>query len=101
MPSGTVCCPISSTSRSNELLEKSPEPFYKDLYGSPAKTFVKRAAYCTDNGKSGGIEQRKVLKSFGVVLVAMGFSGNALQLLAVSLAVIVLHLGVKTICEEE
>jgi len=51
--------------------------------------------------KVGGLSNEKVLKSFGVVLVAMGFSGNALQLLAVSLAVIVLHLGVKTICEEE
>jgi hypothetical protein len=31
----------------------------------------------------------------------MGFSGNVLQILAVSLAVIVLHLGVKAFCMEE
>ncbi len=47
------------------------------------------------------LSSRSVLESFGAVLMAMGFSGNALQILAVALGVIVLHLGLKTICEEE
>jgi len=34
------------------------------------------------------------------VLVTLGFSGGALQILVVSLAVIVIHLGVKTVCDE-
>ena len=49
--------------------------------------------------KWGDLSNEKVLHSFGAILVAMGFTGNAVQVLAVALAVIVLHLGAKTICE--
>ena len=49
----------------------------------------------------GDLSNEAVLKSFGAVLAAMGFSGNVLQMLAVALGVIVLHLGCKTICEEQ
>ncbi len=51
--------------------------------------------------KWGDLSNKQVLKSFGAVLVAMGFAGNALQILAVALAVVVLHIGVKAICEED
>lgn len=47
------------------------------------------------------LSSRSVLESFGAVLAAMGFSGNALQVLAVAVGVIVLHLGCTVICEEE
>jgi hypothetical protein len=50
--------------------------------------------------KWGDLSNEKVLHNFGAILVAMGFSRNAVQVLAVALAVIVLHLGVKAICEE-
>jgi len=50
--------------------------------------------------KWGDLSNEKVLQSFGAILVAMGLTGNALQTLAVASAVIVLHLGAKTICEE-
>lgn len=51
--------------------------------------------------KYGDLSNEAVLKSFGAVLAAMGFSGNVLQMLAVALGVIVIHLGCKTICEEK
>jgi hypothetical protein len=47
------------------------------------------------------LSSRSVLESFGAILAAMGFSGNALQVLAVAAGVIVLHLGCKVVCEEE
>ena len=50
--------------------------------------------------KWGDLSDEKVLNRFGAILVAMGFSGNAVQVLAVAMAVIVLHLGVKAICDE-
>ncbi len=50
--------------------------------------------------KWGDLRKETVLKSFGAILVAMGFSGNALQVLAVALTVIVLHIGCMAICEE-
>jgi len=46
------------------------------------------------------LSSRSVLESFSAILAAMGFSGNALQVLAVALAVVVLHLGCSAICEE-
>ena len=50
--------------------------------------------------KWGDLSNEKVLQNFGAILVAMGFTGNAVHVLAVALAVLVLHLGAKTICEE-
>ena len=41
-----------------------------------------------------------VIDKFTVALVAMGFSGNAVNVLVVAVAVIVLHLGAKAFCEE-
>ncbi|WP_417915675.1 hypothetical protein [Candidatus Electronema sp. JM] len=46
------------------------------------------------------LSSKSVLESFGAVLVAMGYSGNALQVLAVAAGVIVLHLGCTVICEQ-
>ncbi|WP_417910406.1 hypothetical protein [Candidatus Electronema sp. PJ] len=46
------------------------------------------------------LSSKSVLESFGAILVGMGYSGNALHILAVALAVIVLHIGLKAICEE-
>ncbi len=48
--------------------------------------------------KWGNLGNKDVLKGFGAILVAMGFSGNALQVLAVALGVIALHIGVKAFC---
>jgi len=81
--------------------------------GEDAASFLKRFKQaarqdlCEKDGvlykqwkKWGDLSNKQVLKSFGAVLVAMGFAGNALQILAVALAVVVLHIGVKAICEE-
>lgn len=46
------------------------------------------------------LSSKSVLESFGAVLVAMGYSGNALQVLVVAVGVIVLHIGCTVICEE-
>jgi len=81
--------------------------------GEPANTFLqkfKRAAY-NDLCKSGGmlyeqwhtygdLSNEKTLKIFSSVLVLMGISGAALHTVIVAVTVIVLHLGIKAICEE-
>lgn len=66
---------------------EAPESFW---------TRFKKAArqdVCQDGGvlntqwkKWGDLSDETVLKRFGAILVAMGFSGNALQVLAVSLS---------------
>ncbi|MGR0481165.1 MAG: hypothetical protein ACTFAL_07100 [Candidatus Electronema sp. V4] len=71
----------------------------------------KQAAHCdlceeggvlhTQWKKYGDLSNEAVLKSFGTILAAMGFSGNVLQMLAVAAGVIVIHLGCTAICEEK
>ncbi len=50
--------------------------------------------------KWGDLSNEKVLKQFAYILGAMGFSGNGLQVLALSCGVVVIHLGVKAYCLE-
>lgn len=46
------------------------------------------------------LDNEDTIRTFRTVLVAMGITGEYIPLLVVALAVIVLHLGAKTICEE-
>jgi hypothetical protein len=46
------------------------------------------------------ISNQQILQSFGGILVAMGCPATAISVLAVALAVIVLHLGAETICRD-
>ena len=50
--------------------------------------------------KWGDLSNKEVLRTLGAVLTAMGFTGNALQMLVVALGVIVIHLGCTAICAE-
>ena len=66
-----------------------------------------RADVCEEGGllhtqwkKWGDLSNETMLKQFGAVLVAMGFSGNQVQVLALACAVVVVHLGVKAFCME-
>jgi hypothetical protein len=76
-------------------------------------TFLKkfRKAAKTDLCDEGGVlnaqwQQWKdlasgdVVKNFGPVLVAMGFTGVLLETLVVAVGVIVIHIGLKAFCEE-
>jgi hypothetical protein len=84
------------------VIKEEPRSFWRRF---------KQAAHCdlceeggvlhTQWKKYGDLSNEAVLKSFGTILAAMGFSGNVLQMLAVALGVIVIHLGCKTICEED
>lgn len=85
-----------------EITKEEPRSFWRRF---------KQAAHsdlCDEGGvlnaqwkKHRDLSSKSVLESFGAVLVAMGFSGNALQVLAVAAGVIVLHIGCKAVCEEE
>jgi hypothetical protein len=73
------------------------------------KRFQKAARQdiCTEGGvlntqwkQWGDLSNQKVIKQLGAILVAMGFSGNVLQVLALACGVIVVHIGVKAYCME-
>jgi hypothetical protein len=50
--------------------------------------------------KWGDLESKEALERIGAVLMAMGISGNVLNPLAVVVTVVVIHLTVRTVCEE-
>lgn len=70
----------------------------------------KKAAHedlCEEDGvlnkqwkKWGDLSNETVLQRLGVILTGLGFSGGALQVIALSCGVIVVHLGVKAYCME-
>lgn len=79
----------------------------------PAVGFLKKfrraakADLCDDGGVLNAQWQQwkdlasgDVVKNFGPILVAMGFSGVLLEALVVATGVTVIHLGLKTFCEE-
>ena len=51
--------------------------------------------------KWGNLKNKDMLIQFGTILVAMGFSGDKLQVLAVAMGVIVIHIGVDAFCMED
>ncbi|MGD1904215.1 MAG: hypothetical protein ACFB9N_18470 [Geitlerinemataceae cyanobacterium] len=79
----------------------------------PAPSFLRkfRKAAKADLCEKGGIlnaqwEQWKdlasgdVVKSFGPILVGLGFTGALLEVMVVALGTIVIHIGLKAFCEE-
>ncbi|MCI5114173.1 MAG: hypothetical protein D3913_15275 [Candidatus Electrothrix sp. LOE1_4_5] len=84
-----------------EISKEDPQTFWQRF---------KQAAHndlCEEGGvlnkqwqKWGDLSNKEVLRTFGAVLAAMGFTGNALEMLVVALSVIVIHIGLKAICDE-
>lgn len=97
---------------SNSVLMIQAEEIERITQEKPA-TFLRKvhAAAKQDVCEEGGVlnaqwKQWKnlasadVVKSFGPVLVAMGFSGVLLESLVVATGVTVIHIGLKVFCEE-
>ncbi len=116
LPSTATCSGESKAVKEpKDLPERTPQQW--QIIGQITKedpqTFwqrFKQAAHndlCVEGGvlhkqwqKWGDLSNKEVLRTFGAVVAAMGFSGNALHMLVVALAVIVLHIGLKAVCIE-
>ena len=81
--------------------------------GEPAESFLRKFAraghrdLCAEDGvlfkqwkKYGDLDNETTLKVVGGILGTMGLTGGMLQAGAIAVTVIVVHLTVKTICEE-
>ena len=81
--------------------------------GEPAESFLRKFMrsghrdLCAEDGvlfkqwkKYGDLDNETTLKVVGGILGTMGLTGGMLQAGAIAVTVIVLHLTVKTICEE-
>ena len=89
------------------------EEAIEKVAGEPAESFLRKFAraghrdLCEDDGvlfkqwkKYGDLDNETTLKVVGGILTTMGLTGGMLQAGAIAVTVIVLHLTVKTICEE-
>jgi hypothetical protein len=96
-----------------KLLPEKQSQAIAEITKAEPKSFLKkfRLAAKSDLCEEGGLlnnqwkkwtdlNNKDVVDKFGIVLAALGFSGAALEMLVVALAVIVIHIGVKAFCEE-
>ncbi|MDJ0617494.1 MAG: hypothetical protein QNJ63_12255 [Calothrix sp. MO_192.B10] len=93
--------PVKQSQAIAEITQEKPPSFLKK-FARAAKCDL-----CDDGGilhtqwkKWADLNNQEVIEKFGAVLVTLGFSGGALEILVVALAVIVIHIGVKAFCEE-
>ena len=85
-----------------KMTKEEPRSFWQRFKQAAHKDLCEEGGVLhTQWQKWGDLSNEAVLKSFGAVLAAMGFTGNALHMLAVALGVIVLHIGCMAICEED
>ena len=89
------------------------EEAIEKVAGEPAERFLRKFAraghrdLCEDDGvlfkqwkKYGDLDNETTLKLVGGILTTMGLTGGMLQAGAIAVTVMVVHLTVKTICEE-
>lgn len=92
-------------SKQKQLLEQAT--------GENADSFLKKFALvakkdlCEKDGvlfqqwkKYGDLNNESMLKKFGSILAGLGLASIPLQTAVVAVSVIILHLGIKTTCEE-
>lgn len=91
----------------NDIEKAAPEAGYTpESFWSRFKKGT-RADICEERGvlyaqwkKWGDLSNKEVLEKLAAILASMGFSGGTMQMLTLSCAVIVVHLGVKAFCME-
>lgn len=80
---------------------EDPESFLRRFSRATHKDLCREGGVLYTQWKNyADLDNKDTIRTFRTVLVAMGITGEYIPLLVVALAVIVLHLGAKTICEE-
>ncbi len=78
---------------------ETPESFWKKFKKAAHEDLCEEGGVLNKQWKRyGDLSNERVLKQFGAILVAMGFSGNVLQVVALACGVAVVHVGVKAYC---
>ncbi len=93
--------PTKQSQAIEEITKEKSKSFLKK-FGRAAKTDL-----CEEGGllnsqwkKWADLDNKDVIDKFVLILAPMGFSGAALEMLVVAVAVIVIHIGVKAFCED-
>ena len=92
--------PVKQSQAIADITQEDPQTFLKTFLA------VAKSDLCEEGGllygqwkKWADLDNKDVIDKFTPILVALGFTGNTLQILIIAVSVIVIHLGVKTFCE--
>ena len=92
--------PVKQSQVIEEITQAKTESFLKKFARAAKSDLCQEGGVLNTQWKKwADLNNQDVIDKFGIALVALGFSGNTLQILVVAVAVIVIHIGVKAFCE--
>ncbi|MEW6491255.1 MAG: hypothetical protein AB1589_01705 [Cyanobacteriota bacterium] len=93
--------PVKQSQAIEGITKENSESFLKKFRLAAKSDLCEEGGLLNSQWKKwGDLNNQDVIDKFGLVLVAMGFSGAGLEILVVAVAVIVIHMGVKAFCED-
>ncbi len=92
--------PVKQSQAIAETTQENPKTFLQKFRAAAKNDLCEEGGVLyTQWKKWADLNNKDVIERFTAILVALGFTGNALEILVVSVAVIVIHLGAKAFCE--
>ncbi|KAB8317193.1 hypothetical protein SD81_017810 [Tolypothrix campylonemoides VB511288] len=99
-PEEANALPVKQSQTIEQITKEKPESFLKKFARAAKSDLCQEGGVLNTQWKKwADLNNKDVIDKFGIALVALGFSGNMLQILVVAVAVIVIHIGVKAFCE--
>ncbi|KAB8332558.1 hypothetical protein SD80_018375 [Scytonema tolypothrichoides VB-61278] len=96
----TKALPVKQSQVIEKMTQENPESFLKKFARAAKSDLCQEGGVLNTQWKKwADLNNQDVIDKFSIALVALGFSGNMLQILVVAVAVIVIHIGVKAFCE--
>ncbi len=92
--------PVKQSQAIAEITQENPKTFLQTFLAAAKSDLCEEGGVLyTQWKKWADLNNKDVIERFTAILVALGFTGNSLEILLVSVAVIVIHLGAKAFCE--
>ncbi len=97
---GAEQLPVKQSQAIAEITQENPKTFLKTFLAAAKSDLCEEGGVLYAQWKKwADLNNEDVIDRFTAILVALGFTGNALEILLVSVSVIVIHLGAKAFCE--
>lgn len=92
--------PVKQSQDIAEITQENPKTFLQTFLAEAKSDLCEEGGVLYAQWKKwSDLNNEDVINRFTMILVGLGFTGRALEILVVSVAVIVIHLGVKAFCE--
>ena len=92
--------PVKQSQAIAEITQENPQTFLQTFLAVAKSDLCEEGGVLYDQWKKwADLNNEDAINRFTAILVGLGFTGGALEILVVSVAVIVIHLGVRAFCE--